>query len=261
MRRKVYLVGAGPGDPELLTLKALRVLRTADAVLHDELVSPEVLALVSPGALVHNVGKRCGRQVIRQEEIHARLVACANQGLSVVRLKGGDPLLFGRAGEEMEALRACGIEFEVIPGVTAASAAAASSRTPLTDRRRASKVVFLANHRCAKKAIPGRLDAVSSDTTFVVYMPGGSYGELAERFRDAGLSAETPCVIVSRATRCEEQIHRTHLAELARAPRLPAPALLILGAVTAAIHPPEDDGISEEEVLGRTGSSEGLFKD
>lgn len=249
---KVYLVGAGPGDPELLTLKALRILRTADAVLHDELVSGEVLAMVPPTALVHNVGKRCGRKRISQEEIHARLVTYASEGLKVVRLKGGDPLLFGRAGEEMEALRACGIEFEVIPGVTAASAAAAATRTPLTDRRLASRVVFLAHHSSAERAAPSGLDSVSSGTTFVVYMPGGRYQELAERFLDAGLAGETPCVIVSRATMSQEQIHRTQLADLAQLPRLSAPALLIVGAVTAAIRVGAEGGVDEEAVLNTT---------
>src|SRR5271156_4729294 len=123
MSAKVYLVGAGPGNPELLTVKALRLLQCADVVLHDDLVSPEILQLIRPGALVQNVGKRCGRKRITQEEIHRRIIGAARGGETVVRLQGGDPLLFGRAGEEMEALRSAGIEFEVVPGVTAAFAA------------------------------------------------------------------------------------------------------------------------------------------
>lgn len=173
MKPKVYLIGAGPGDPELLTVKAHRILRQADVVLHDELVSRGILDLVRPSARVQNIGKRCGRQSIRQEEIHSRMVSCAREGLTVVRLKGGDPLVFGRANEEIAALRACGVEFEIIPGVTAALAAAASARISLTDRRLASRVTFLTNHWCAGKAAPDMTHEASSGATVVIYMPGG----------------------------------------------------------------------------------------
>src|ERR1700747_3156683 len=132
MNGKVYLVGAGPGDPELLTLKALRLLRTADAVLHDDLVTPEILNLIPPSAQVHNVGKRCGKKRILQGEINYLMVALAASGLRVVRLKSGDPLIFGRAGEEIESLRAANIPFEVVPGVTSAFGAAAAAQIPLT---------------------------------------------------------------------------------------------------------------------------------
>src|SRR5438477_10864159 len=120
MTGKVYLVGAGPGDPELLTLKAVRLVRTADAVLHDELVAPEILRLVNPRAQLHNVGKRCGKKKVTQEEINFLMTTLAAGGLRVVRLKGGDPLIFGRAGEEIGALRKAEISYEVVPGVTAA---------------------------------------------------------------------------------------------------------------------------------------------
>ncbi|MGC2553221.1 MAG: SAM-dependent methyltransferase, partial [Candidatus Sulfotelmatobacter sp.] len=120
MNGKVYLVGAGPGDPELLTMKALRLLRTSDVVFHDDLVSPEILKLISPSAEVQNVGKRCGSKTIRQEEINLLLVSRAASGLQVVRLKSGDPLIFGRAGEEIEALHRSNIEYEIVPGVTSA---------------------------------------------------------------------------------------------------------------------------------------------
>jgi uroporphyrin-III C-methyltransferase len=133
----VYLVGAGPGDPELLTLRALGLLESADVVLHDDLVPEEVLALVHRHALVTSVGKRCGRPRITQTGIHALMVESARAGQSVVRLKSGDPLVFGRAGEEIAALRAAGIEFEVVPGVTAAFAAGAAFQFPLTDRKSA----------------------------------------------------------------------------------------------------------------------------
>src|SRR6266853_2702216 len=138
MPGKVYLVGAGPGDPELLTRKAWRVLQTADVVLHDDLVSEEILRVLPLAAQVVNVGKRCGAKGISQIEINALMVSLARQGKLVARLKNGDPLLFGRAGEEMDALRQAGVEFEVIPGVTAALGAAASAQIPLTHRLHAS---------------------------------------------------------------------------------------------------------------------------
>lgn len=230
MEGKVYLVGAGPGDPELLTLRAHRLLATADAVLHDGLVSPEVLALISLAARIYNVGKRCGHARISQQEIHALLVRCAREGLRVVRLKGGDPLVFGRAGEEMDALRASGVDFEIVPGVSAASAAAAAAGITLTDRRRASKLLVLSNHSCAAPA--GEQHSAPA-TTVIAYMPGEDYCRLAEKLRDAGLAEETPCVLVSRASHPDQQIYTTTAGGLTRAPRLPAPVLLIAGEVAS----------------------------
>jgi uroporphyrin-III C-methyltransferase len=234
MSGKVYLVGAGPGDPELLTLKALRLLGTADVVLHDDLVAPEVLALIPPTAQVYSVGKRCGRKSITQGELNALLVARASDGLTVVRLKGGDPLIFGRAGEEMDALREAGIDFEVVPGVTAASGSAASARVALTDRRLASKLIFLTVRHGGGKTSRDWQGIVSPDATLVFYMPGNDYSGLVTELSAAGWSGRTPCVIVSRAATPQEQIHRTTLEKLPQAPHLPAPALLIVGAVTAA---------------------------
>ena len=232
MSGKVYLVGAGPGDPELLTLKALRILKAADVVLHDDLVTPEILARVPRTARVYSVGKRCGRKKIAQEEINAHMVACASDGLIVVRLKGGDPLIFSRAGEEMEALRAAGVQFEVVPGVTAASAAAAAARIPLTDRWLGSRLAFLTAHHCAGKPQFDWPAALTPDTTIVLYMPGNGFLELAGELTCAGVDPDTPCLIISRASTPEEQIHRTILAELSQAPRLPPPTILIIGAVT-----------------------------
>ncbi len=130
MKGKAYLVGAGPGDPELLTLKALKILQSADVVLHDDLISAEILALAPRTAFIQNVGKRCGQKRITQDEINSQLVSLASSGLQVVRLKGGDPFIFGRGGEEIEALRQHGIGFEIVPGVTAALGAAAGIRLP-----------------------------------------------------------------------------------------------------------------------------------
>jgi uroporphyrin-III C-methyltransferase len=231
MMGKVYLVGAGPGDPELLTMKACRILGEAQVVLHDDLVNPEILRLAPPAARIRNVGKRCGRPHISQEEIHSQMVTFATQGLMVVRLKGGDPLLYGRAGEEMEALRRAGIEFEVVPGITAAFGAAASARIPLTDRRLASQVVFLSNHLCTGESAPLERNSISADATVVVYMPGTDYGDLAVKFRGAGFDPHTCCLVVSCATTDQQQIHSSTLEKLAATPGLPAPALLIVGGV------------------------------
>lgn len=237
---KVYLVGAGPGDPELLTMKACRILREAQAVLHDDLVNPEILKLAAASARVQNVGKRCGRPHISQEEIHSRMVAFAEEGLTVVRLKGGDPLLYGRAGEEMDALRHAGIEFEVVPGISAAFGAAASARIPLTDRRFASKVLFLSNHLCNGEGAPLESNSLSADTTVVVYMPGADYAELTTKFRSAGFNPHTRCLAVSSATTGRQQIHAGTLDNLAAIPNLPAPALLIVGGVAAHYFGSED---------------------
>lgn len=233
MKAKVYLVGAGPGDPQLLTMKACRILGEAQVVLHDDLVNPEILRFAPASARIQNVGKRCGHPRITQEEINSLMVTLANQGLTVVRLKGGDPLLYGRAGEEMEALRGAGIEFEVVPGVTAAFGAAASARIPLTDRMIASKVMVLTNHLCIEESAPLEPNSISQDTTVVIYMPGSEYGELAVKLCAAGFDARTSCLIVSSATTGRQQIHSSTLEKLASTPGLPAPALLIVGGVAA----------------------------
>ena len=259
MTGKVYLVGAGPGDPELLTLKALRLLRAADVVLHDDLVTPEVLALIPPTTRAHNVGKRCGRKSISQEEINALLAAYASDGLTVLRLKGGDPLIFGRAGEEIDALREAGIEFEVVPGVTAALAAAAAARIPLTDRRLASKLIFLTARRCGGKTLVDWRGIASLNATLVIHMPGDNYGALAAELCGAGLSGQASCVVVSRAATPEEQIHRTTLDKLPQAPRLPAPALLIIGAV-AMDRRTQDDAGEPEGFVSAIGPREQVLK-
>jgi uroporphyrin-III C-methyltransferase len=227
---KVYLIGAGPGDPELLTVRALKLLESADAVLHDALVSPEILALAPRDALVENVGKRCGTKRMDQEEIHARMIQLAQAGRDVVRLQGGDVLLFGRAGEEIVALALAGIEYELVPGVTAASAAAGAAGISLTDRRVAARVVFLTGHR-AEESEPEIPTPPPDGATVVVYMPASTYEDLAKRFRAAGWSDETPCVIVSEASTPRQKILRATLASLPQFERLPAPALLIVGEV------------------------------
>jgi len=229
---KVYLVGGGPGDPELLTLKAARLLAQAEVVLHDSLVSREVLALISREAMLVDVGKRAGRKLLTQDEINGLLVNYANDGKLVVRLKGGDPLLFGRAGEEMEALRRAGVEFEIVPGITAAVGAAASAKISLTDRRLASQVLFTTFSR-GETGNWLNWAAISPATTIAIYMPGTHYGEVAARLVENGMAPETPCVIVSHATRAEQQLRWTNLGALSDADRLPAPSLLLVGRVAA----------------------------
>ena len=231
MRGKVYLVGAGPGDPELLTLRALRVLHSADAVLHDDLVAPEILKLIPPSAQRHNVGKRCGKKKITQVEINFLMVTLADFGLQVVRLKSGDPLIFGRLGEEIEALRRNGVEFEVIPGVTSVFGAAASLQVPLTERRFTPALVLLSGHRAAENEDTDWRKFVASGATLVIYMPGQNYGEIATRLRKSGVAVHTPCAIVSRASTQQQQTHLTTVREMPRAPQLPSPTLLIVGDV------------------------------
>jgi len=231
MNGKVYLVGAGPGDPELLTVKALRLLRTADVVLHDDLVSPEILKLISPTAEVQNVGKRCGSKAIRQEEINFLMVTRASCGSQVVRLKSGDPLIFGRAGEEMEALRRSNIEYEIVPGITSALGAAAAAGIPLTHRQESSTLVLTAGHRASGNADEDWGGFGASQSTLVIYMPGSGYREVSKRLADAGFAPETPCAIISRATTPQQQIHRTTVSDLIRSPKLASPTLLVVGEV------------------------------
>jgi uroporphyrin-III C-methyltransferase len=231
---KVYLVGAGPGDPDLLTLKAAKLLAQAEAVLYDSLVSRQVLALISQTALLVDVGKRAGKKLLTQDEINSLLVSYAQQGKIVVRLKGGDPLLFGRAGEEMEALRHAAIDFEIVPGITAAVGAAAAAKISLTDRRVASQVLLTTFSRGENGRLSGgglNWAAITPETTIAIYMPGTHYAEVAARLIENGLASETPCVVVSHATRAEQQLRWSNIAELSDTDQLPAPSLLLVGKV------------------------------
>ena len=236
MKGKAYVVGAGPGDPELLTLKALKILQSADVVLHDDLISAEILALAPRTAFIQNVGKRCGQKRITQEEINSLLVSLASSGLQVVRLKGGDPFIFGRGGEEMEALRQHGIAFEIVPGVTAALGAAAAAGIPLTQRAVSSALVFLTGHGLDENTKDNWRGFASSGATLVIYMPGPDYEGTALRLFDAGMKGNTPCALISRATSPHQQVYHTTVGELRSAPRLPAPTLLVVGEVTALGH-------------------------
>ena len=223
----VYLVGAGPGDPELLTVKALRLIESAGVILHDDLVPQSVLSLADPAAEVVNVGKRCGTKSITQEEINALMIGYARDGRSVVRLKSGDPLLFGRAAEEMAALAEAGIACEIVPGISAGFAAAASLGRSLTDRDWASNVIFSTGHH-AQSHNRSRLPAIE-DSTRVVYMPGRDLRLLAAEWLAEGLPSDFPCAIVSRAAQPDEQVHFTTLGKLGDSEQLPAPGVLIAG--------------------------------
>ena len=251
MNGKVYLIGAGPGDPDLLTHKAWRLLQAADLVLHDDLVSPAILALVSPHARVCRVGKRCGRRQISQEEINTRMVSAARAGMTVARLKSGDPEIFSRLGEEIAALQEAAVDFEIIPGVTAACAAAAAARIPLTDRRYASELIFATGHRVYKEGStqaerPLLSGAVTRGTTVVVYMPGSDYQSLAKWLLQSGLSPETPCLLVASASRAGEARRLTTLEHLPQVSPLAAPAVLIVGAVAALAASSRDLHLAEE---------------
>lgn len=233
MKGKVYLIGVGPGDPELLTIKAWRALETADVVLHDALTSQEIIALCPARAEIRDVGKRCGQRGGTQESIHEQMIRAAKAGLTVARLQAGDPLIYGRLGEEIEALSSAGIAFEIIPGVTAASAAAAAAGVALTYRRLASKLIFLTGHHCGGKEPPD-WSSLAGDSTIAVYMPGAHYTQIAMELRRAGVDAETPCLIVSQASRAQSRKCWTTVGQLPCTPPLPAPSILLVGEVTTA---------------------------
>ncbi|HTZ90469.1 MAG TPA: uroporphyrinogen-III C-methyltransferase [Alloacidobacterium sp.] len=231
-KRKVYLVGAGPGDPDLLTVRAARLIQTGDFLFHDDLVAPEILKLAHAQATIQNVGKRCGSKSITQADINELLIRHARADHSVVRLKIGDPMLFGRAGEEIDALQHASIAFEVVPGITAAFAAASSIHATLTDRRLASKVIFLTGHRAsADDSCWGPLPA---DATLVIYMPGSDYVHLAAQITGSGFSKHTPCIVVSNVSMPQEAALHTIVDKLAQASPLPAPCVILVGNALAA---------------------------
>jgi len=222
---RVYLVGAGPGDPDLLTARAARLLATADVVLTDDLVPKKILTLAHPDALARNVGKRCGKKKITQAEINTLMIEHSRAGRSVVRLKSGDPLVFGRAAEEIDALRAAHVEFEVVPGITAAFAAAAALGLSLTDRRASSSVHFSSGHHATggPPAIP--------EPTRVVYMPGRDLSALATEWRSQGLPADLPCAAISRAAQPDQRVTKTTLGQLHQIEPGPSPVLVLAGWV------------------------------
>ena len=246
MSGKVFLIGAGPGDPELLTIRALRMLSEADVVVYDRLVSSEILAMAPSGARRIFVGKAPDNHPVPQEEINEILVGLAQEGHVVARLKGGDPLIFGRGSEEAAHLRACGLEVEYAPGITAAQGAAAATGVPLTHRGLATGVRYVTGHRKAD----GMLDLdwkslASEETTLVVYMGVANIGQIAMRLIAEGLSESTPVLaIASATTQCERRLY-TRLGSVVldiREAEMQAPVLFIIGkVVTLSTEWDEDD--------------------
>jgi uroporphyrin-III C-methyltransferase len=228
---RVFLVGAGPGDPDLLTVKAHRMIQNADVILHDSLVDGRVLALAKPGAALVDVGKRCGKISAPQTRINAMLCDAARGGGIVVRLKGGDPMVFGRADEEMRALEAAGIEFEIVPGITTATAAAAALQLSLTKRQVSRGVHFLTGHG-ADGALPAHdwVALAKAGGTLVVYMGARTMFGAAAHLIEAGMDPALPAVALENAARPEQRILRATVATLGGVIEAAAPSgpLIIL---------------------------------
>jgi uroporphyrin-III C-methyltransferase/precorrin-2 dehydrogenase/sirohydrochlorin ferrochelatase len=236
---RVTLVGAGPGDAELLTVRAVRALETADVVLYDDLVSDDVLACARRGAALVPVGKRAGRRSCRQDDIDALMVLLARQGRHVVRLKSGDPMVFGRAGEEIAALRAAGIAVQVVPGITAGLAAAAALGTSLTHRDCAHSVRFVTGHG-RSGALPDGIDwrgLADRETTLVLYMAGRTGAAASARLIAEGLDPATPAAVIAAISRPDERHWIGRLDRLADGLGeigIDGPVLIGVGTVFAA---------------------------
>lgn len=230
----IWLVGAGPGAADLITLRGLRLLQAAEVVVHDDLANRELLAHCPPGCEFHAVGKRAGLHSASQDEINALLVSLGNAGRKVVRLKGGDPMIFGRAGEEIEALRAAGIPFAIVPGVTAATASGAAAELPLTHRDHSSAVVFVTGHQCA--ANTSALDwgsLAKLRATLCFYMGVRRLPEIARNLLGHGMRADLPMALISEATLPSQKILIGTLrdAEKLSAGLAGQPALVVIGEV------------------------------
>lgn len=221
----VYLVGSGPGSLDLLTLRAHALISSASCLLHDDLVSAEILSLASTSALIRNVGKRCGTKTITQEEINAWMIEYAQAGHSVVRLKSGDPLLFGRAAEELDALAGAAIPFEIVPGVSTGFAAAALAGLPLTGRVTNSRVLFATRHLAA--GATNGLAGITPEVTLVLYMPGKDYAAIQAELMANGWPVETRCLVASALSTDSQQIESCTLRDLAGVARLPSPVVMM----------------------------------
>lgn len=231
----VFLVGAGPGDPDLLTLRAARLIMNAKLIVHDGLVDPAVLALARTGTRFVSVAKSRSRHTMPQDEINALLVSEALAGNDVVRLKGGDPFVFGRGGEEAEACRAGGVKVEVVPGISAALGAAAAAQIPLTHRDHSSIVSFVAG-QCKGLAEQDWSGLAGKGRTLVIYMGVATSEAIAEKLIADGLAPDVPVAVVENATRSDMRVLRSPLAglpELVSSERVRSPALIIIGAVAA----------------------------
>lgn len=229
----VSLVGAGPGSTDLLTLRAQRMLQQADVIIYDRLVPADIVAMGRRDADRIYVGKAKGAAAASQSEINALLVKHANSGHRVVRLKSGDPLIFGRAGEEMEALDAAGVSYDVVPGVTAAFAAAAAARIPLTHRETASSLVFATGHAADGRTLPDWADLALKGATVAVYMGRTVAGEIADLLVEAGLEENTPVAVIENASRSTQRVFAGSISELGALSNrsdVNGPALIIIGA-------------------------------
>lgn len=234
-RGTVWIVGAGPGDPELLTLKGRRLLADADVVVHDRLVAPEVLALAGQAECI-DVGKRPGSPGIRQDEIDALLVRLAREGKRVVRLKGGDPMVFGRTSSELEALVRAGIPFEIVPGVSSAIAAPAYAGIPITDRRYASAVAFVTATRQDDKSDAVDWAALARIPTVVVLMGAARIESVVAALLENGVPAERPAAAIEWGTTTRQRVVRSRLGDLVgdvRVAGLGAPLTIVVGDVAA----------------------------
>ncbi|MBC2668253.1 uroporphyrinogen-III C-methyltransferase [Novosphingobium piscinae] len=232
---KVWLVGAGPGDPDLLTLRAARLLMNARVIVHDGLVEPAILELAPKGARFVSVAKSRSRHTLQQDEINALLVREALAGHEVIRLKGGDPFVFGRGGEEAEACRAAGVPVDVVPGISAAMGAAAAAQIPLTHREAASMVTFVAG-QCKGLTEQDWSGLAGAGRTLVIYMGVATAEQIAEKLMADGLAPETPVAVIENATRPTMRVLRgpvAGLADLVERQRVKSPALIVIGAVTA----------------------------
>lgn len=231
----VYLVGAGPGDPDLLTVKAARLLQEAAIVVHDGLVDPAILALAREDATLISVAKQRSKHTLPQDDINALLVREARNGRDVVRLKGGDPLIFGRGGEEAEALQAAGIPVEIVPGISAANGAAAASQIALTHRDASSVVSFVAG-QCKGLKDQNWAGLAGKGRTLVIYMGVKTAPQIAEKLMEDGLSPDMPVAVIENAARPEMRVLRGLLAglpQLVKDEKVISPALIVIGDVTA----------------------------
>ena len=236
---KVWLVGAGPGDPDLLTLRAARLIAGATVIVHDGLVDGRIMALAQPTARLISVAKRRARHTMPQSEINALLVAEALAGHDVVRLKGSDPFIFGRGGEEAEACQAAGLAVEAVPGISAALGAAAAALLPLTHREASSVVSFVAG-QCKGLSEQNWAGLAGVGRTLVIYMGVANAPAISEKLIADGLAPETPVAVVENATRTDMRVLRGPLAGLANlvsVAHVRAPAIIIIGAVTARSDP------------------------
>lgn len=231
----VFLVGAGPGDPDLLTLRAARLIERAETIVHDGLVSDAILAMARRDARLVSVAKKRARHTLPQEDINALLVREALAGRDVVRLKGGDPFIFGRGGEEAEAARAAGVRVEIVPGISAANGAAAASGIPLTHRNAASVVSFVAG-QCKGLSDQDWSGLAGKGRTLVIYMGVRTAGKIAEKLMADGLAPDVPLAVIENGARPEMRVVRgplAGLADLVADHAIKSPALIVIGEVTA----------------------------